>query len=242
MKNTHILFFGIAVLFASCQKEAPEKPKVIYENASKSEKAAVKVDTAQIEIADLPIQLQGTNYLIHPVGDLNIYGGNSKARYDSASNVSDLSFKISNYGENEITGYLRNLKFQEVGSDSIRALTDKPVLIQTATYLKSVSDKTKQQILVYTLADMDTNKDGKLDASDIKSLYLSDISGTRFTKISSDFQELVDWSLVESKSRLYFRTIEDTNKNGEFDKNDVVHYHYVELTSKDWKVLDYKPV
>jgi len=242
MKNTHILFFGIAVLFASCQKEAPEKPKVIYENASKSEKAAVKVDTAQIEIADLPIQLQGTNYLIHPVGDLNIYGGNSKARYDSASNVSDLSFKISNYGENEITGYLRNLKFQEIGSDSIRALTDKPVLIQTATYLKSVSDKTKQQILVYTLADMDTNKDGKLDASDIKSLYLSDISGTRFTKISSDFQELVDWSLVESKSRLYFRTIEDTNKNGEFDKNDVVHYHYVELTSKDWKVLDYKPV
>jgi len=242
MKNTHILFFGIAVLFASCQKEAPEKPKVIYENASKSEKAAVKVDTAQIEIADLPIQLQGTNYLIHPVGDLNIYGGNSKARYDSASNVSDLSFKISNYGENEITGYLRNLKFQEIGSDSIHALTDKPVLIQTATYLKSVSDKTKQQILVYTLADMDTNKDGKLDASDIKSLYLSDISGTRFTKISSDFQELVDWSLVESKSRLYFRTIEDTNKNGEFDKNDVVHYHYVELTSKDWKVLDYKPV
>jgi len=241
MKNVNRIFIGIAVLFlASCRKEVDEKPKVIYENTSKSAKAEVKADTAQIEVADLPIQMQGTNYLIHPVGDLNIYGGSAKSRSESGSNVNDISFKISNYGENEITGYLRNFKFQEVGSDSLKTLTDKPVLIQTATYLKAVADKTKQQLLVYTLADMDTNKDGKLDASDIKSLYLSEISGDRFTKISPDFQELIDWNLLDSKNRLYFRTIEDTNKNGEFDKNDVVHYHYVNLS--DWKVSDYKPV
>lgn len=241
MKNVNRIFIAIAVvLFASCKKEVDEKPKVIYENASKSAKAEVKVDTAQIAVADLPIQLQGTNYLIHPIGDLNIYGGSSKVRYDSGSNVNDISFKISNYGENEITGYLRNFKFQEIGSDSLKTLTDKPVLIQTATYLKAVADKTKQQILVYTLADMDTNKDGKLDANDIKSLYISDISGDKFTKISADFQELIDWSLLESKNRLYFRTIEDTNKNGEFDKNDVVHYHYLNLS--DWKVSKYNPI
>ena len=153
-----------------------------------------------------------------------------------------LCFRISNYSENEITGYLRNFKFQEIGSDSIKSLTDKTVLIQTATYLKTVSDKSKQQIMVYTLSDMDTNKDGKLDSNDIKSLYISEISGNRFTKISSDFQELIDWNLIESKNRLYFRTIEDTNKNGEFDKNDIVHYHFLDLTSKDWKVLDYNPI
>jgi hypothetical protein len=45
--------------------------------------------------------------------------------------------------ENEITGYLQNLKFQKTDSDSIRPLTDKPALIQTATYLKSVSDRAK---------------------------------------------------------------------------------------------------
>jgi hypothetical protein len=45
---------------------------------------------------------------------------------------------------------------------------------------------------------MDTNKDGKLDTSDIKALYLSKISGEKFTKISSDFQELIDWKLIES--------------------------------------------
>jgi hypothetical protein len=129
--------------------------------------------------------MEGTDYLIHPVGDLRVYERGSKARYGSSS-VIDLSFTISNYGENEI-GYLQNLKFQRL-SDSIRPLTDKPALIQTATYLKSVSDRAKKQIMVYTMFDADTNRDGKLDSSDIKSLYLSEISGKRFTKVSMDLQ------------------------------------------------------
>ena len=137
---------------------------------------------------------------------------------------------------------MQNLKFQEIGSDSIHSLTDKPILIQNVMYLKSVSDKAKQQVLVYSLADLDTNKDGKLDENDIKSLYISEISGKRFTKVSVDFQELIDWNVIESKNRLYFRTIEDTNKNGQFDKNDVVHYHYLDLSNKDWKVFDYNPI
>jgi hypothetical protein len=31
--------------------------------------------------------------------------------------------------------------------------------------------KIKKQIMVYTMYDVDTNRDGKLDTSDIKSLY-----------------------------------------------------------------------
>ncbi|MFT3793958.1 hypothetical protein [Flavobacterium sp.] len=240
MKNINLLLIGMtALLFVACNKEADEKPKVSYESTAK-EKPAPKTDTTQIEVADLPIHIPGTNYLIHPVGDLNIYGGAKK--YESGSATNDIGFTISNYSEGEIAGYLRNLKFQQIGSDSIHALSDKPLLIQTATYLKSVAEKTKQQVMVYALADMDTNKDGKLDASDIKTLYLSESNGGRFTKMSADFQELIDWSLLESMNRLYFRTIEDTNKNGEFDKNDVIHYHYIDLSTKDWKVADYQPI
>ena len=103
-------------------------------------------------------------------------------------------------------------------------------------------DKTNNQIMVYTMVDMDTNKDGKLDISDIKALYLSEISGERFTKISSDFQELIDWKLIGSNNRLYYRTVEDTNKNGEFDKKDVVNYYYIDLSKKEWKIIGYEPV
>ncbi|TDE03165.1 hypothetical protein [Flavobacterium hiemivividum] len=239
MKNLHIaLLSSIVLVLASCKKEV-EKPKVIYDTVKG--KGTTKVDSTQVAISDLPIQMEGTDYLIHPVGDLRVYERGTKARYGSSS-VIDLSFTISNYGENEITGYLQNLKFQKTDSDSIRPLTDKPALIQTATYLKPISDRIKKQIMVYTMFDTDTNRDGKLDSSDIKCLYLSDISGKRFTKVSADFQELIDWNLIESKSRLYFRTVEDTNKNGQFDKNDVVQYNYIDLLSSEWKVTNYEPI
>jgi hypothetical protein len=235
-----LALLSIIFSFSSCKKEE-EKPKVIYENASK-EKALAKANNSQIKIADLPINMEGTNYLIFPIGDLNIYTKNAKAAYGSSYSDSDVSFTISNYSEYQITGYLQNLKFQEIGRDTITSLTDKPVLIQTATYLKDLSDKTKQQYMIYTLADMDTNRDGKLDANDIKTLYLSEISGKNFLKLSPDFQELIDWNLIIQKNQLFFRTIEDINKNGEFDKNDVVHYHYVDLASKELKVHNYQPV
>ena len=240
MKKLHFTILGIAILLLASCKEEVEKPKVTYDETSKA-RELVKADSTQIQIADLPLQMEGTDYLIHPVGDLSIRERGVKSRYGSSS-VNDLSFTISNYGEFEITGFLQNLKFQKVDSDSIKILTDKPVLIQTATYLKSVADKTSNQIMVYTMVDMDTNKDGKLDTSDIKALYLSKISGENFTKISSDFQELIDWKLIESNNRLYYRTVEDTNKNGQFDKKDVVNYYYINLSKKEWKIIGYEPV
>ena len=89
---------------------------------------------------------------------------------------------------------------------------------------------------------MDTNRDSKLDTNDIKTLYLSTISGEKFTKISTDFQELIDWKMIEASNILYFRTVEDTNKNGQFDKDDVINYNFINLNNKDWKVENYKPV
>ena len=237
MKN---LFLYIAIvfvgLFVSCKKEEAEKPKVTYETTSKA-KPEVVSDANQIEVADLPINMEGTNFLIHPIGVMSGNGKGIKSSYDS-----EQGFTVSNYGEYQITGYLKNLKFQEIGKDTIYALTDKQILIETATYLKTFADKSKQQLLVYSLADMDTNKDGKLDNSDIKSLYLSTVSGQKFTKLSADFQELIDWKIIESKNLLYFRTIQDTNKNGEFDAKDSLQYQFVNLLDNEWKVISYKPI
>ena len=238
MKNSKLFVLGLIVLFAtSCKKEV-EPPKLIYDDTKNSTPKQVVVDSSHVEIADLPTQMPGTKFLIFPVGDYRIF--NKKSSYGSSSDLG--SFTISNTNEFEITGFLTNIKFQSIDSDSIYALTDKKVLIQTATYLKNISDKTKKQLMVYTLTDSDTNRDGKLDDNDIKSLYISEISGLRFTKISADLEELIDWNLIESKNRLYFRTIEDTNRNGQFDKNDPVHYNFIDLSSPDWKAQNYKPI
>jgi hypothetical protein len=231
------IIFSLTVIFVSCKEEI-EKPKVIYENTSKP-KEEIKVDTSKILVADLPILMDGTSVLLHPIGEYSVPDGRSKMKYSSSEKE---NFVVSNSSEYEITGYLSNFKFQQIGSDSLTVLTDKPVLIERATYLKFFADKSKKQLLVYVLEDMDSNKDTKLDNSDIKNLYISDINGKNFTKLSADIQELIDWNMIEAQNRLYFRTIEDINKNGAFDKDDKVHYHYVDLLSKDWKVIEYYPV
>jgi hypothetical protein len=220
----------------SCKKEEAQKPKVIYQDKSKP-KTEVTVDTTQIEIADLPVHMVGTSYLIFPIGTISGDKKGLKGSYES-----NTGYTVSNYGEYQITGYLKNLKFQEIGKDTLFSLSDKNVLIETATYLKSTADKTKRQLLVYTLADSDTNQDGKLDNNDIKSLYVSEISGKNFTKVSVDFQELIDWNVIDGRNRLYFRTVEDTNKNGAFDKEDRLHYFYIDLLAKEWKAEEYRPI
>ena len=202
---------------------------------------APKLDSSKVEIADLPVVMEGTDYLIHPIGDLRIYERGTKSKYGSSA-VNDVSFTISNVAQYEITGFLQNLKFQKIDSDSIHSLTDEPILIETATYLKTVSDRIKKQILVYTMVDADTNRDGKLDTNDINTLYLSTISGEKFTKVATDLEELIDWNLIEASNCLYFRTIEDTNKNGQFDQKDVLHYNYIDLNKNDWKVIRYSPI
>ena len=243
MKNiSKYIFLSVVVLLVSCKQEK-ETPKVSYDTNAK-DKPVAKTDASSIKVADLPINFSGTNILIHPIGDLSIYSRDKNVAYDSFSSKgeSQQSFAVSDNNEFQITGYLQNIKFQEIGKDSIKALTDKQILIETATYLKNIADKTKKQFLVYTLADADTNKDGKIDSNDIKTLYISDINGSNFTKLSQDFQELINWNCMESTSRLYFRTIEDINKNGAFDKDDKVHYNYLDLLSKEWKVQEYFPV
>lgn len=241
MKNlSKYIFLSLVILLVSC-KEEKETPKVTYGSTAK-EKTAPKASTSQIKVADLPINFAGTNVLIHPIGDLNLGERDNAVAYESSRGVSQPSFTVSNNNDFEITGYLQNIKFQEIGKDTITALTDKPILIETATYLKTIADKTKKHFMVYTLADSDTNKDGKIDSNDIKSLYISNLNGSNFSKLSQEFQELIDWNIIEIQNRLYFRTIEDINKNGDFDKEDKVHYSYLDLLSKELKIEEYFPL
>ena len=235
-KHTLLVLAFSALIAVGCGGEEKPKPKVIYED-TKEVNENPKVDSAQIKIADLPVHMEGTKYLIHPIGDIRIYDDRSRIYGNSRTN--NVSYAISNYNRFEITGYFENLKFQHIDSTSFHSLTDKQIQIQTATYLDAI---TKNQVLVYTLVDSDTNHDGKVDVNDIKSLYISEISGRNFRKLSSDMQELIDWNVVEVQNRLYFRTIEDINKNGAFDQNDKVHYYYVNLLSPEWEVTNYEPV
>lgn len=236
-KNIFTLLL-IGVTLVSCKNEE-ETPKVIYPE-EKDNVDFQKIDSTEIKIADLPILLKGTDYMLHPVGDVRVYStGNSK--YGS-SKTKHVSYKVSNYSSPEITGYMSNVMFQHRDSLDLKPLTENKMQIQSITFLDEFALKTGKKLLIYSLVDKDTNRDGKYDTNDIKALYISNANGTNFTKLTPEFQELLDWNVILENNRLYFRSIEDINKNGEFDSNDTINYYYIDLNNPKWELQSYSPL
>ena len=238
MKNLIILVFTI-IFLTSCGND--EKPKVIYPESGEIENQELKKDSTLIEIADLPIHIDSTKYLIHPIGEYEIYYG-SRSSYFSSSSYGSGSFSFSQYRGYEISGNLYNLIFEEIESEKTRMLTDKNIRIKSVRFLYKIFEKTNEQFLVYRILDKDTSRDNKLNDFDISTLYVSNINGTKLTKLTAEFHELIDWDIVPIKNRLYFRSIEDSNKNGDFDKEDKISYQFIDLSDKEWTVKQYKPI
>lgn len=229
MKKIIVYILPLFSLFWNCKEE--QKPKVKYDKPLN--KVEVKKDTSKLMVADLPIQFANSNVLIYTIGALQV-SNFQKSSYTEKIEAGS-TYNVSNVLEDELTGYLQNIKFQEIGSDSLHVLTDKLLMIERVTFLKS------KKVLVYVLADADTNQDSKVDSDDIKSLYISTDMGKNFTKVSPELQELIDWNYVETANKIFFRTIDDRNKNGAFDKNDDLHYFTVNI-NKDWKAEEFKVV
>ncbi|MDP5229698.1 MAG: hypothetical protein NWQ38_04840 [Cellulophaga sp.] len=226
----------ILLILAACTDK--KKPKVLYDD--NGEKVATSKDSAKILMADLPIYIDSTEFLVHPIGELRLY--EKDKLYSGRSSWSSNSFYISDYNNYTFTGALHNLQFEKLGSNKLVALTQENIRIESAQFLHELYKTTGKQLFIYKIIDADTNADGILDYTDIKSLYVSRIDGSGFKKLNTNGHELIDFKIMNNIHRLYFRTISDKNKDGVFDEKDSLQYHYLNLIDDDLKVTTYFPV
>ena len=235
MKQFFLLSVFACLGFMSC-KEKKHTPKVIYEspNMVKSEN---NLNDTVYQIADLPIAFDGLDFLIHPIGQIRI---STNSKY--ASRDENLSYTLTNHLDYEIQGLMENLLFQVKNADSLYKLSEKPLLISRVNFLNTYFNNSKKQFFVYEVYDEDSNKDKMIDRNDIKSLFISEKLGSNFKKISVDMQELIDWQYYDGLNRIYFRTVEDINKNGRFDSSDKTHYYYLSLNDNTFEPLEYNPI
>ncbi|WP_165750415.1 hypothetical protein [Cellulophaga sp. Z1A5H] len=224
------------LLLASCTTE--KKPKVVY--TDQEAKTLVK-DTSMVIVADLPILIDSTNFLMHPIGALQLYAKDRKIASASWSYASGTNFNIASYDNHKVYGNLTNIKFEEIGTNKLVALTDKDIRITSADFLWDLYERTGKQLFIYDVIDADTNADRTLDDKDIKTLYISKIDGSSFKRLMPKNHELLEWKIIPEIDRLYVKSIEDTNKNGSFDKNDKLHYNYINLVDDALEVIDYYP-
>lgn len=236
-------YYSIALFFIlllnSCIKN--DKPKIVHQRSGDSEVQTLKEDSTKIKMADLPVHIDSTSYLLHPIGDFEVKDERGKIIFKS-SGYGGNNFSISNSGSYNISGDLSNIMFQHILSEKLKPLTNKTIKIQSASFLWKIYNRTKQEVLVYEINDNDTNQDKKLDRNDIRALYISLIDGTEFKKLTETNHELIDWKTIPETNRLYFKTIEDTNRDGDFDEKDTVRYKYVDLGSNKFEVVEYLPI
>lgn len=233
-----IFIITVVSLFSSCK----QKPKINYlNNADTSAVIETKFkDTTKVLVSELPVKFDSTDILIFAIGliDLEERGGYIKYKSGSYSN-SEIS--LSYFKRDYLSGNLINLVFRDKNG-SERKLTDKKLRIRSVNFLREIYRKTKVGYLLYSITDRDTNGDKEFDNSDLETLYISKIDGTGFKKISKEMHEFYDYCLIKGENNIYFRTLEDKNKDGKLNNKDKFHYYFIEFTENTYNIKEYNPL
>lgn len=247
--------FGIVLIFLlqSCNKV--QTPQVVYDG-TRSDTLTIDnllEDTTKVLVTAMPVYLDSTDVLIHPIGWDDIYMKN-KMGYSSGSVTidsklgrskmveSDYGFEVNSNERDYIYGNMVNLIFENIETGQQHILTDKVLVVREVKYLRELAKKTDKHYLLYTVYDKDYNRDGKLDVEDMIAYYMSNLDGTNFTKITQDYHYLDISKLILRNGRYYFRTLEDVNKDGKFNKRDKYHYYYIDLKKGDFTPVEYFPI
>ncbi|WP_299112365.1 hypothetical protein [uncultured Winogradskyella sp.] len=131
------LIFAFALSIISCEDKS--KPISLDDTIE----TTVEKDRTKIEIADLPIVIGSTDYLIHPIGYITEYS----SRFTSYSGNRSSTY-YSNYNNFSIKGEFSNLKFQQLNSEKMTSLTDKIVEITSVRFLDDIRQQTGLQYMV----------------------------------------------------------------------------------------------
>lgn len=231
MKKILILLASIALL-TSCfeDKKAPIVPENV-EVINTQTMDSVFDDTTKTLTVQLPILLDSANQiLVHEVFITNNGGQKTSYAY---------SKKGKDYYEERI-----NLIFEDQIKGKSYLLTDKQIQLNSYSVIARPTQQGNQGLIMYRVVDADYNNDGKIDYKDISSIYIGDITGTTFNKITKDREHFIDgkWLTSLPQSRYYFTSQEDSNKDGYFDDRDIKHYYYIQFNGLDYQIVEYNPL
>jgi hypothetical protein len=235
-----LICFLIGALLSGCGES---KPKIDYNGKVDTTSVLddqIK-DTTKILVSELPVKFDSTDVLLFAIGlvDLQERGGYLSKAGSGWHSGSETTF--NNSERDYLVGNFINIVFKDKSEQENR-LTDKKIRIQSVNFLREVFRKTKHAYLLYTIYDRDTNGDKELNQSDLKALYISNSDGTNFTKITKELHEFYDHNFIKDENRIYFRTLEDKNKDGELNNKDRFHYFYIDFNAETYKVIEHNPL
>ncbi len=253
MRILYLLIITLTLL--ACRRNQQQPPKIDYDASGRPDSLTIQdisADTTKTLIATFPVYFDSTNVLIQPSGlvhiqdikkgRLSLDNLSSYMKESKTGKYKEEDFYISGINNDNLSGQITNLYFDDLQNNRQQLLTSKIVNISNIIYLRDIFKKTGKQYLLYSVYDKDSNRDGKLNSDDILSLYISNLDGSGFNKITKENQEYSGGKLILLAQRFYFTTIEDISKDGKFGKEDMYYYHYIDFSTDSYKVVEYNPL
>lgn len=249
----YIKLSALSLLFLLVACNSKEKPSIdsnATQELAELTMDSVLADTSKILVANLPFHFDSTQVLLHTIGFVEIKDRSSKSfdiniisKSDSYSDYDkDGYYFLSGKQNYSVSGNITNLFIEDLETNTSRMLTEKALNICHIQYLKEIAKKINKHYLLYTVYDKDYNNDKALNSLDIPALYISDLTGKNFTKLTQDYHKYDSGIFIPLNSKYYFRTVEDVNKDGYFDKKDKYHYYFVDLINNPYQAVAYNPM
>jgi len=228
MKQTFLLVLCIG-LFSACTEK--KNISLDDEQANSLSMDSLFEDTTKILNVSLPALIDTTNQIL--VHEIQITGGKGR----------DISFSSKKSADYYGAGPgLINLIFEDVKNNKSYLLTNNQLQIPSYEVCNHLKRKIGKAYILFRVIDKDYNNDGVLDGRDIQSLYMSNIDGTSFSKITKDKEILRDGEWMYPLNRYYFRTSEDPDKKGYSGLQDKVHYYYIQFDEQGYQIVEYNPL
>jgi len=142
------------------------------------------------------------------------------------------SYRSSSYDSDGYSNYW-NFIFYDIKTGQKKLLTNKKTSISSfSANLENVGPVLKKSVL-YEGYDTDYNEDGKINFKDPSQLFISDIDGNSFTRISPINEDLMEYRFVPNTDKIIFRTRRDINNSKKFNAKDENIWYLVDVSTNN---------
>lgn len=197
-------------------------------------------DSSRVIVSELPVKFDSTDILLYPIGMVDLKERGGYSAFGSGSYSSNSGIGSGYFTNDDFSGNFINIIFQDKADKWV--LSKNKMTINRAIFLREIYNLTKEGYILYFIYDRDTNGDQKYDRDDVEALYISKGDGTKFKKLSPELHEFYDYRILKEDKKLYFRTLEDINKDGKLTNKDKFHYYQLQFIEDGYSVAEFNPL
>jgi len=222
MKFQLILVFVILTSIFACRQKPIEMPQIDAKNLSDNQ-----IDSILTKFKfqyEAPLVLDSSDHVLIPIST-EMLGRRKKISVDG-------------YYKNDFPRYW-NVLFYNRKTNETRLLSENKLRISEIHARQDKYDERTSifnQMILYKITDIDTNKDKQLNAKDPSSLFSSNQDGTNLKRISPLDEDLQFFTVVPNSKQILIKTLRDKNEDLLFDREDETIWYRAEYNKGVWSI------